>query len=266
MQDDNQNLSLELLSIGDASEYLGISIDTLRRWEKKGRIEPLRSPGGHRYYNKKSLEDLFGKRYTRDEETVRTTKDIEPSAEESLPSQPTTHNTHPTPPTGLPSWRMVKDQVQFEEKIEVASEVPLITDHGSRITILSRPSREVKIPEITTISIVAQKSEIKETVTEEIIEPSAQEAYFKQQNVSILTPSFESDNSPDKKSDIPIYNKEYSDIVVEEEPPTSPLKANPHNSAKKLTAFILFMIGLILASYAWYVLWQKSLVVLSPIP
>jgi len=30
------------LSIGEASEYLGVSIDTLRRWEKKGKIEPMR--------------------------------------------------------------------------------------------------------------------------------------------------------------------------------------------------------------------------------
>jgi len=69
----NEDTKLGLLNIGTASEYLGISIDTLRRWEKKGRIKPLRSPGGHRYYSKADLDDLFGKRYSRDEETIRRT-------------------------------------------------------------------------------------------------------------------------------------------------------------------------------------------------
>lgn len=63
--DDNQKL--QLLSIGEASDYLGVSIDTLRRWEKRGRIIPFRSPGGHRYYKKNELDELFGKRYTHDE-------------------------------------------------------------------------------------------------------------------------------------------------------------------------------------------------------
>ena len=57
----------KLFSIGEASEYLGISIDTLRRWEKKGKIEPLRSPGGHRYYKRNELDSLFGKKYERAE-------------------------------------------------------------------------------------------------------------------------------------------------------------------------------------------------------
>jgi excisionase family DNA binding protein len=71
----NDNTKLGLLNIGTAAEYLGISIDTLRRWERKGRINPLRSPGGHRYYSKEDLDALFGKRYTRDEETIRRTNE-----------------------------------------------------------------------------------------------------------------------------------------------------------------------------------------------
>src|SRR3989344_4233733 len=55
----------ERLTIGESSEYLGVSIDTLRRWEKKGVITTVRSPGGHRYYFKKDLDKLFGLKYTR---------------------------------------------------------------------------------------------------------------------------------------------------------------------------------------------------------
>jgi len=46
-------------SIGKAAKYLGVSRDTLRRWEKKGKIKPPRSPSGHRYYNQKLLDEVM---------------------------------------------------------------------------------------------------------------------------------------------------------------------------------------------------------------
>ncbi len=51
----------KLLSIGKASHYLGISRDTLRRWEKKGKITALRSPTNRRYYTKEQLDKLINK-------------------------------------------------------------------------------------------------------------------------------------------------------------------------------------------------------------
>lgn len=50
------------LSIGEASRYLNVAIETLRRWDKKGKIESYRSPGGHRYFSRKDLKELFKKR------------------------------------------------------------------------------------------------------------------------------------------------------------------------------------------------------------
>jgi len=44
-----------LLSIGEASKSFGISKDTLRRWEKIGKIQSIRTPGGHRRYSKKPI-------------------------------------------------------------------------------------------------------------------------------------------------------------------------------------------------------------------
>src|SRR3989344_5624583 len=38
------------LKIGQASKTLGVSIDTLRRWEKSGKIKPVKSSGGTRLY------------------------------------------------------------------------------------------------------------------------------------------------------------------------------------------------------------------------
>src|SRR3972149_11545855 len=51
------------LTIGKAAKYLGISVDTLRRWDKNGKLFAKKSKGGHRYYEELVLksfkEDVF---------------------------------------------------------------------------------------------------------------------------------------------------------------------------------------------------------------
>ena len=47
----------ELLTISQAAEYLGISLNTLRRWDESGKLVAIRKDGGtHRYYREKDLE------------------------------------------------------------------------------------------------------------------------------------------------------------------------------------------------------------------
>jgi len=48
----------DLVSISDASDALKVSIDTIRRWEKKGLIKATRDATGHRFFNKKELSQL----------------------------------------------------------------------------------------------------------------------------------------------------------------------------------------------------------------
>jgi excisionase family DNA binding protein len=50
------------VSIGEAAKYLGVSRDTLRRWEKRGKIKAIRSPTNRRYYTKKQLNEIMGTR------------------------------------------------------------------------------------------------------------------------------------------------------------------------------------------------------------
>lgn len=56
-------MSNKRLSIGKAAKHLGVSLDTLRRWDAKGKLPAKRSKGGHRYYSRLDLdlykEDLF---------------------------------------------------------------------------------------------------------------------------------------------------------------------------------------------------------------
>lgn len=48
----------KLVKIGEASELIGVSIDTLRRWEKKGWLKTVKTPGGTRLYDKEQLVKL----------------------------------------------------------------------------------------------------------------------------------------------------------------------------------------------------------------
>ena len=46
-----------LLKISEAAEILGVSIDTLRRWDESGKLTAIRKEGGtHRYYREKDIE------------------------------------------------------------------------------------------------------------------------------------------------------------------------------------------------------------------
>ena len=52
-----------LLSIREAAELLGISIDTLRRWDKQGLFPSVRiKPTGNRYYRRQALESFVRKK------------------------------------------------------------------------------------------------------------------------------------------------------------------------------------------------------------
>ena len=45
-----------------AAEYLGVSLMTLAKMEKRGDLVPLRTPGGHRRYSLDLLEAYVRKR------------------------------------------------------------------------------------------------------------------------------------------------------------------------------------------------------------
>lgn len=50
----------KLLSIGQTAKLLGISIDTLRRWDSSGRLKSIRTgPIGHRFYNKSNIDQFI---------------------------------------------------------------------------------------------------------------------------------------------------------------------------------------------------------------
>lgn len=53
----NKLMEEKLLTIREAAEFLGVSIDTLRRWDKNGKLAAIKKENGtHRYYSRKDLE------------------------------------------------------------------------------------------------------------------------------------------------------------------------------------------------------------------
>jgi excisionase family DNA binding protein len=49
----------DFLTLAEAADYIGVSKDTLRRWDKSGRLKPVRRPGsGYRFYRRPDLESF----------------------------------------------------------------------------------------------------------------------------------------------------------------------------------------------------------------
>jgi len=69
------------ISIKDAAQMMGVSIDTLRRWDKDGRLPPAgRTLGGWRYYFLTDIRQLLGDLYK-----AKTASQAEWSAAYNLP-------------------------------------------------------------------------------------------------------------------------------------------------------------------------------------
>jgi len=47
------------LTLGEASRMLGVDPDTLRRWADNGKVEVLKTPGGHRRFLRVSIEAML---------------------------------------------------------------------------------------------------------------------------------------------------------------------------------------------------------------
>jgi len=59
-----------LLTIKNSSNLLGISTKTLRRWEKSGKIQAIRTVGGHRRFRLEDLNNLKGKKPQRQTQSL----------------------------------------------------------------------------------------------------------------------------------------------------------------------------------------------------
>lgn len=64
----------KIISIGQAAKLLGVHVQTLRNWEKSGKLKPDSiSPGGTRRYNQEKILQLTGKELPNIEKDERIT-------------------------------------------------------------------------------------------------------------------------------------------------------------------------------------------------
>jgi putative resolvase len=59
----------KLLSIKETAEYLNVSQDTLRKWDRANKLKPLKTAGGHRRYNTDDLDKFIGIKKEKQTET-----------------------------------------------------------------------------------------------------------------------------------------------------------------------------------------------------
>lgn len=51
---------MKLLTLNETAERLGIHQDTLRVWDRKGKLKPVRTKGGHRRYREDDINAMTG--------------------------------------------------------------------------------------------------------------------------------------------------------------------------------------------------------------
>jgi excisionase family DNA binding protein len=50
---------LDFLTTGEAASHLGVSVQTVRRWEKSGHLAAVRTPGNQRRFRRADVEALL---------------------------------------------------------------------------------------------------------------------------------------------------------------------------------------------------------------
>lgn len=75
------------LPIGEVSKEVGVSIDTLRRWEREGKIKSERTQGGHRRYNLEEVLVYTNRNKPKDRITVAYARVSTPNKKNDLERQ-----------------------------------------------------------------------------------------------------------------------------------------------------------------------------------
>lgn len=53
---DTESNEADLVPIGEAARIFGVTVATVRRWEREGKISAERTPGGQRRFNRAEIE------------------------------------------------------------------------------------------------------------------------------------------------------------------------------------------------------------------
>lgn len=233
-----QNSAQDKLSIGQASEFLSVSIDTLRRWEKAGKIRTLRSPGGHRYFLKSDLERAFGQRYSRTtpakEEVSKSTQ--LPQDETPLPVQPLsivvdqpTATPEPAdyqpPPTPAPPEYPQSPEEPVVESPATLQEENVETPPVFKLIDPPLPQTQEKR---YTVEEIASPTQTSEPVMTQEMPATEPETYTPDMSQTPISPASESDQITETQK----FDEPLSSFNT---PPISPLQSNPQPSQAQVS-------------------------------
>jgi excisionase family DNA binding protein len=48
-----------MLTVGEAADYIGVSISSIRKWSDRGLVQAYRTPGGDRRFSADDLDELI---------------------------------------------------------------------------------------------------------------------------------------------------------------------------------------------------------------
>jgi excisionase family DNA binding protein len=68
MQSKHADKADDLLTTGESADIVGVSVDTIKRWERAGKITSLRTPTGHRRFRRGDVEALLQPAGARDDQ------------------------------------------------------------------------------------------------------------------------------------------------------------------------------------------------------
>ncbi|WP_374243754.1 MerR family DNA-binding transcriptional regulator [Mycobacterium sp. CnD-18-1] len=57
--EDGYTHSEERIAIGEVAKRFGVTVGTVRNWERQGRITAVRTPGGQRRFRRSDIESLL---------------------------------------------------------------------------------------------------------------------------------------------------------------------------------------------------------------
>lgn len=197
----------DLLSIGEAAEFLGVSIDTLRRWERRGKVKTHRSPGGHRYFSKEELRSLFGKRYKRQQIAAENPKKEDLAINTPLPAIPQTNEENTEKPVSYRTMT-VDEFLSTDAKEETSLPENISHVHPSMNESHITPS-SILDPLLETQEQTVSKDKLEDQASVGTDETDTTK--LDQENKTILSPAEPSkgfdENAPgntyDKKEDLP---------------------------------------------------------------
>jgi hypothetical protein len=138
--------------IGEAAKMLGVSKDTLRRWEKKGKIITRRSPTNHRYYAISHLHDLMEAKFPPPPNPANLKPmpkpDItKPEAASAPPADESTHKPILNPLPDTPKEKPSSDETAGAADIPAISLTPLQADAPKPAVEKKEPSSSSSLNE-----------------------------------------------------------------------------------------------------------------------